>query len=252
MPFVEAQDDRILLNKLTNLAEAPEDEDPSALEIASALWRQENTIGSFVNQESGLPDGVDDQSFNPYDYLSEGEKLDKKFVSHAALADTVDEIEAVRKQYARETADRETIQKGGAMSFLVGLGVVGVADPINLIPIGGAIAKTYKAGNSILDAAVVTGSVATASTAVTEAALHQSQLTRTYGESAINLGAAALLGGVLGAGGKVLANSLDASAINGIVDSMDVEPKVKTGDDSVVPGDSRREERRCGTARGRC
>jgi hypothetical protein len=234
MPFVDAPDDLVLINKLTNLAEAPEDEDPSALEIASALWRQENTIGSFVNQESGLPDGVDDQSFNPYDYLSEGEKLDKKFVSHAALADTVDEIEAVRKQYARETTDRETIQKGGAMSFLVGLGVVGIADPINLIPIGGAIAKTYKAGNSILDAAVVTGSVATASTAVTEAALHQSQLTRTYGESAINLGAAALLGGVLGAGGKALANSLDASAIGGIVDSMDVEPKVKTGDDSVL------------------
>ena len=250
MPFVDAPDDLVLINKLTNLAEAPEDEDPSAIEIASALWRQENTIGSFVNQESGLPDGVDDQSFNPYDYLSEGEKLDKKFVSHAALADTVDEIEAVRKQYARETADRETIQKGGAMSFLVGLGVVGVADPINLIPIGGAIAKTYKAGNSILDAAVVTGSVATASTAVTEAALHQSQLTRTYGESAINLGAAALLGGVLGAGGKALANSLDASAIGGIVDSMDVEPKVKAGDDSVLSPEYRAtpEEKSAGAA----
>ena len=250
MPFVEAQDDRILLNKLTNLAEAPEDEDPSVLEIASALWRQENTIGSFVSQESGLPDGVDDQSFNPYDYLSEGEKLDKKFVSHAALADTVDEIEAVRKQYARETADRETIQKGGAMSFLVGLGVVGIADPINLIPIGGAIAKTYKAGNSILDAAVVTGSVATASTAVTEAALHQSQLTRTYGESAVNLSAAALLGGVLGAGGKALANSLDASAIGGITDSMNVEPKVKTGDDSVLSPEYRAtpEEKSAGAA----
>lgn len=250
MPFVDAPDDLVLINKLTNLAEAPEDEDPSAIEIASALWRQENTIGSFVNQESGLPDGVDDQSFNPYDYLTEGEKLDKKFVSHAALADTVDEIEAVRKQYAREMADRETIQKGGAMSFLVGLGVVGIADPINLIPIGGAIAKTYKAGNSILDAAVVTGSVATASTAVTEVALHQSQLTRTYGESAINLGAAALLGGVLGAGGKALANSLDASAIGGIVDSMDVEPKVKTGDDSVLSPEYRAtpEEKSVGAA----
>ena len=250
MPFIEAPDDLVLINKLTNLAEAPEDEDPSAIEIASALWRQENTIGSFVSQESGLPDGVDDQSFNPYDYLSEGEKLDKKFVSHAALADTVDEIEAVRKQYARETADRETIQKGGAMSFLVGLGVVGIADPINLIPIGGAIAKTYKAGNSILDAAVVTGSVATASTAVTEAALHQSQLTRTYGESAINLGAAALLGGVLGAGGKALANALDPSAIAGITDSMNVEPKVKTGDDSVLSPEYRAtpEEKSAGAA----
>lgn len=250
MPFVDAPDDLVLINKLTNLAEAPEDEDPSAIEIASALWRQENTIGSFVNQESGLPDGVDDQSFNPYDYLTEGEKLDKKFVSHAALADTVDEIEAVRKQYAREMADRETIQKGGAMSFLVGLGVVGIADPINLIPIGGAIAKTYKAGNSILDAAVVTGSVATASTAVTEVALHQSQLTRTYGESAINLGAAALLGGVLGAGGKALANSLDASAINALSDSMNVEPKVKAGDDSVLSPEYRAtpEEKSVGAA----
>jgi len=250
MPFVDAPDDLVLINKLTNLAEAPEDEDPSVIEIASALWRQENTIGSFVNQESGLPNGVDDQSFNPYDYLSEGEKLDKKFVSHAALADTVDEIEAVRKQYARETADRETIQKGGAMSFLVGLGVVGVADPINLIPIGGAIAKTYKAGNSILDAAVVTGSVATASTAVTEAALHQSQITRTYGESAMNLGAAALLGGVLGAGGKALANSLDASAIDALSDSMNVEPKIRAGDDSVLSPEywATPEERSAGAA----
>lgn len=250
MPFIEAPDDLVLINKLTNLAEAPEDEDPSVIEIASALWRQENTIGSFVNQESGLPDGVDDQSFNPYDYLSEGEKLDKKFVSHAALADTVDEIEAVRKQYAKETTDRETIQKGGAMSFLVGLGVVGIADPINLIPIGGAVAKTYKAGNSILDAAVVTGSVATASTAVTEAALHQSQLTRTYGESAMNLGAAALLGGVLGAGGKALANSLDASAIRALEDSMNVEPKVKAGDDSVLSPEYRAtpEEKSAGAA----
>lgn len=250
MPFIEAPDDLVLINKLTNLAEAPEDDDPSVIEIASALWRQENTIGSFVSQESGLPDGVDDQSFNPYDYFTEGEKLDKKFVSHAALADTVDEIEAVRKQYAKEISDRETIQKGGAMSFLVGLGVVGVADPINLIPIGGAIAKTYKAGNSILDAAVVTGSVATASTAVTEAALHQSQLTRTYGESAMNLGAAALLGGVLGAGGKALANSLDASAIDALSDSMNVEPKVKAGDDSVLSSEYRvtPEERSAGAA----
>ena len=249
MPFVDAPDDLVLLNKLTNLAEAPDD-DPSVVEIASALWRQENTIGSFVSQESGLPDGVDDQSFNPYDYFTEGEKLDKKFVSHAALADTVDEIEAVRKQYAKETADRETIQKGGAMSFLVGLGVVGVADPINLIPIGGAIAKTYKAGNSILDAAVVTGSVATASTAVTEAALHQSQITRTYGESAMNLGAAALLGGVLGAGGKALANSLDASAIDALSDSMNVEPKIRAGDSSVLSPEYRAtpEERSAGAA----
>ena len=65
MPFVSAPEDAVLKNKLINLAETEPDK-PTVSELASALWRQENTIGSFVAQEQGLPNGVDDRSFNPY------------------------------------------------------------------------------------------------------------------------------------------------------------------------------------------
>jgi hypothetical protein len=233
MPFVKRDDDSILLNKLTNAARAPEDDDPSFLEITSAFWRTENTLGSYLNQESNLPDGIGDESFNPFDYFTEDERLDEKFISHAVLADNLDQINAVRRQRDREMADRETIANGGALSFIAGIAPI-VADPINLIPIGGAVAKTYKAGNSILDAAVVTGTVATASTAVTEAALHTTQLERTYGESAINLTAAAFIGGILGASGKAISNSLTPAQLDEISDSMNVEPKIAAGEETVA------------------
>jgi hypothetical protein len=53
------------------------------------------------------------------------------------LADNLDQINAVRRQRDREIADRETIANGGALSFIAGIAPI-VADPINLIPIGGA------------------------------------------------------------------------------------------------------------------
>jgi hypothetical protein len=55
------------------------------LEITSAFWRTENTLGSYLNQESNLPDGIGDESFNPFDYFTEDERLDEKFISHAVL-----------------------------------------------------------------------------------------------------------------------------------------------------------------------
>lgn len=231
MPFVSAPEDAILKNKLTNLAETEPDK-PTISELSSALWRQENTIGSLLAQEQGLPRRVDDRSFNPFDYLTDEEILDEKFVSNAALADTEDEINALRRQSEREKQDREIIRKGGALSFLVGAPAV-IADPINLIPIGGAVAKTYKAGNSILSAGLITASVSSASAAVTEAALHTTQVQRTFGESAINVGAAALVGGALGMGSAKLAQSLTKADLADIVRSMDVEPKIARGDDTV-------------------
>jgi hypothetical protein len=231
MPFVSSPEDAVLKNKLVNLAETEPDK-PTVSELASALWRQENTIGSFLAQEEGLPKRVDDRSFNPFDYLTEEEALDDVFVSNAALADTVDEIDALRRQSAKEKADRETIRKGGAMSFVIGAGVA-IADPINLIPIGGAVAKTYKAGNSILSAGIITGSISSASSAVTEAALHATQLERTIGESAINVGASFLLGSAIGVGANQLNRYINKSQLEEIERSMNVEPKIARGEDTV-------------------
>jgi len=85
------------------------------------------------------------------------------------------------------------------MGFLATMGA-GVIDPINFIPVGGVAYKTYRAGGSILRNAMVTGAAGAASMTASEAVFHQTELTRTYGESATNIAAGAMLAGVLGGG----------------------------------------------------
>ena len=233
MPFVDSDEDAIYFNKLANAVTRPvkEEDGPSILETAGAYWRQENIIGSFVNRQPGLPDGVDDQSFNPFDYFTAEEKRNEKFISHAAYADTEDEINAVREQFAQENADRKTIQDAGMLGAAVGLPIM-MAD-LTLIPIGGAIAGTYKAGNGLLKAGMITGSVAGAEAAVTEAALHRNQMTRELGESAINVGASMLLGGALGASFAGLARQTPEQ-LDQVRYSTEFEPKATEGKNTVL------------------
>lgn len=230
MPFIRSQETQVPIERYipSNI-----DSDPTVEQIAKAVWRTESTIGSLMAQERGLPDQIDDRSFNPYDYFTPNEKLDEQFVINAALADSVDEINAVRRQQARERQDRKTIADGGALSGVFGL-AAGITDPINYIPIGGAVARTYKTGRSVLSSAAVTGGLTSASTAVQEAALHSTQLERTFGESAINVSAGAFLGGALGYGAGKLAKYVDEKQIKEIANSMDVEPRIIAGEDSVI------------------
>ncbi len=206
------------------------EEAPSVAEIGKALYRQENLVGSLIAQEAGLPDTKDDPDFDAYSMFTEDERLDKSFVTQAMYAATEDEVESFRRQYARERKDRDTIAKGGATSFLMALPIA-VADPISLLTIGGATVNTYRAGKSILSSGLVTGSLVGAETAVQEAALHSTQLTRTYGESAMNVGASVLLGGVLGVAANKLGNyGIDEKAVQELADVMDPEGKIARGE----------------------
>lgn len=234
MPVVPDNDFQIAERALLGNPEFEEME-PSAKELALATFRTENTIGSLISRKSGLPDKViSNIDYNPWDKLTDDEKLDEQFVSNAMLADSDQELEAVRAQSLKERKDRKTMANGGAMSFVMGLGIGGIADPINLIPVGGTAYKTYKAGSSILKAGMVTGSVAASSTAAQEAALHATQIERTYGESALNTSASFLLGGVLGGGIQGLKQmGVTDEVLEQVADSMNVEPKIREGLDSV-------------------
>ena len=231
MPFVRDPEEQIQIERF--IPESIKQEDPGASEIAGASFRQYNTIGSVLAQERGLPVYIDDRSFNPYDYLTEEEKLDEVFARNVAIADTEDEINAVRRQTAQERKDREILANGGALSFFIGAGTA-IADPINFIPIGGAVAKTYKAGNSILRSAAVTASISSATVAAQEAALHATQIERTFGESAVNVSAAAFLGGALGVGAGKIKQILNERQIKEIADAMDVEIKLAKGENTVI------------------
>ncbi len=233
MGFTASKSQLELGKKSVPLYVEPEEE-PSVAEIGKALYRQENLVGSLVAQEAGLPDTKDDPDFDAYSMFTEDERLDKSFVTQAMYADTEDEVESFRRQYARELKDRDTIARGGATSFLMAL-PIGVADPISLLTIGGATVNTYRAGKSILSSGLVTGSLVGAETAVQEAALHSTQLTRTYGESAMNVGGAALLGGVLGVAANKLANyGIDEKALNDLEDVMNPEAKIARGENPAL------------------
>lgn len=236
MPAVPDDNLQILGDRLKGLPEF-EDDSSSAMDLAMATFRTENSVGSLISRSnvSNLPDSfVDNEGFNPWDHFTDEEKLDSKFVDNASMADTIKELDSVRQLTTKERTDRETVAKGGALSFGMGLGIGGFADPINLIPIGGAAVKTYKTGSSILRSGMVTGSVAAASTAIQETALHATQLERTYGESATNITAAFLLGGALGVGVNKLSElGVTEKTLKEIDDTMNVETKIRDGEDSV-------------------
>lgn len=230
MGFVASPQAQIVAPKLSFSLQKVVEEDPSVSEIAGAFYRQENIIGAFRSKEVGLPDSTkDNPDYDPYGLFTEDERLDQAFVSNALYADNDEELEAVRRQMTREKADREIMAQGGATSFIVGLPVM-IADPISLLSIGGVALNTYRAGKGILKGAAVMGSVVGVDTAIQEAALHTQQLTRTYGESAINISAGMLLGGVLGGTAAKLATyGVDAKMLAAYEDVMNVEPKIAEG-----------------------
>ena len=199
-------------------------------EVVRAAMATENVFGSWWVKESGLPDGfIHNEEFNPFELLTEQEKENEVFTDNAMLADTPEELEAVRRQFAKEGKFRQTLQDAGAMGAIATF-VGAASDPINLLPVGGVAYKTYKSGGSILAGAVASASVATGTTAVTEAGLHATQLQRTIDESAINMSAALILGSALGAGSAALSNK---KLLSEIEDVMNVEPKRAIGEDSV-------------------
>ena len=235
MPFVPSTETQFLPEKMfTEPEEQVLQEEPTTGELAKALFQQENMIGSWWVRPEGLPDIKDDPNYDAYEMLTEDERNDLQFVKSAVFADNDSELEVLRTQFARERKNRETIANGGATSFLLGLPIA-VADPISLLTIRGAVANTYRAGKSILSSGAVTGSIVTAETAAQEAALHSTQLTRTYGESAVNMGAAFLLGSTLGMGVQKLSNyGLDEEATKAFADAMDPEAKIARGQNPAL------------------
>jgi len=237
MPFIADKKEQQALTRAIGVnIDQPDVPTDFVKDVLVPAYRTENTIGSFVARERGLPDSVQNPDFNPFDHFSDEEKLDEVFVENAAMADSVAEIDAVRRQQNREREDRQLLSEAGADSFFATVGV-SIFDPINLIPVGGTAYSTYRNGSSILKAGVATAGVAAGSTAATEAALHLTQIERTYGESAVNITGATLLGGILGTSGPLwrsLNDGIDVQKFSSeIEESLNPEAVIARGGDSV-------------------
>jgi hypothetical protein len=192
-------------------------EAPDFLTRAGAVFRQSNPLASWLYAEDRASSPVPEPGFTPWDAIK-GTKYEPHWdsfvdVRNSAAADNM------KAKIDRETADHKMVD---AMPFYQSLPVglaAGILDPSVLLP-GGAFVRGAKGGFAIGRTALATAAGAGLQSAVEEAALHSSQETRTVGESAGNIGASVLLGGLLGAGGAAL---LSKGEWNGAVAAMNRE-----------------------------
>ena len=181
--------------------EAPDYEQvfASAGQKMAAAYATENIIGAALFNNIEL--SPLDEDYNPWDDMTQIERGDDSFRKVAMYANSTEDLNSIRDQEKREQEARGLLTGLDGIAYSIGAAVL---DPINLIPVGGSAYKTYRNGGSILKGAAMTGMVAGGTVTAQEALLHSQQLERTYGESILNIGASAFLGGVLGSLGGVV------------------------------------------------
>jgi len=221
MPFIEPQ--TLGERRVTDPVETPE---TSTADVFHAAFAMNNSVVSLIDRGK-KPDfdltplspelklGVDE--YDPYNETITGyEDFAGSFVDSKSQAET----EWIKSTIDREKEHRETLASGGGVAIAASI-TAGLTEPI-LLPLfflgGGAVNAT----RSATVAGLRLGSAVGAGVAVTEAALHGTQETRTIEESAINIGAAALISGVLGSTIQGMSRSQIAKATKAV--NEDLQP----------------------------
>jgi hypothetical protein len=182
---------------------------PSLGSVVGAAARTENEIGA------GIMYLLREREFEPvdgYNPFADPEFKDTRIADEHGDrfigVRSPQERRAIERTIEREEADHKIIASSGAMGTIAAIGW-GLASPTSFLP-GGAIYRAGKIGARAARSAASVGAAAAAGTAVQEAGLQTFTETRTAADSAMAIGGAAALGGILG-GGLGVALSRNAS-----------------------------------------
>jgi len=175
-----------------------------------AQFKLENTIGStsVYLQDRTIFGFEDDPNWQPEEWLDENYKdasPEERFAVWGAIHDSNSQADAEQKMaVAREFKKaREIRDTMGTWDSLWTGALAGITDPITLA----TLAVPVGAANTAAKGALKIGGLVTAESAALEVALHAQQDARTLKESALNVTANAILGGVVGSFGGSIANS---------------------------------------------
>jgi hypothetical protein len=170
----------------------PEGPSPGALNVLAAAAAK-TLPGALYERfaEADLPDDIAPVGYDALDDIAGYEEHADRFVQ----ADTPNQVRTIKARIDRENADRETLRRAGIGGTAAEL-AFGITDPSFLAAIAVpelALFRAYRANQ------VVTAAARGATSAIAyEAGMHALEETRTLGQSAFNVGAGALLAGVLG------------------------------------------------------
>lgn len=204
----------------------PDDEEqrapaPTLAATIGAAFGADNTVVNaftYLRDTIGTPNEVD-PSYNPWEDIK-GTPYEEHWSSFAG-SNNRRFTDLLKERIDREEENRRTVAAAGGTGTVASIAAA-ILDPTLLIPIGGEVAAAGK-GAYALRSAVRVGAVAGAATAVQEGVLQATQETRTGEESAFNIGASVVLGGLLGGGVALLTRGEQdtaARALHGIVTSQ--------------------------------
>lgn len=214
---------------LTNIGAVPlpDDEEqrapaPTLAATIGAAFGADNTVVNaftYLRDTWGTPNEVD-HDYNPWKDIV-GTPYEEYWESFAS-SNNARFTEILKQRIDRENENRRTVAAAGGTGTIASI-AASILDPTILIPVGGEVALAGKGAYAVGRTAVRVGAVAGASTALQEGVLHATQETRTGEESAINIGASVVLGGLLGGGVALLTRGeqdVAARALHGIVTSQ--------------------------------
>ncbi len=199
-----------LATSLTNPARAASNIIAAAQSpVTQAAFRQDNTIGAWLASGTSYDPNFREEGFNPWDAIK-GTKYQPYWSSFIDVHSTP-AADAMKRKIDRELDDRRTLEAAPWYQSVPAQMLAGVLDWPSLLP-GGAFVRGAKGGYSLARSALSVAGAAGASSLAQEAALQSLTETRTAGESALNIGASVLLGGLLGAGGAKLLSAAEWKA----------------------------------------
>lgn len=214
---------------------------PDMWTTLKAEFQSNNIIGSIFSSEDLATGGADfDPNFNLGEELkgTRYENSPELFVT----ARNRDHMKALMNDLDREEGNRQIVEQSTWGKWLPSMLVSQVADPINLLSLGGGTMSKIaaKGGYSMLARGAMIGSGVALDTVAQEAILQGTQQSRTMEESVVSVGGSMVLGSVLG---YSFSRWLDRGDIERV--SGDIERDLGT-----VPGDDAPDLFEPGTFRG--
>ncbi|HHK5682072.1 TPA: hypothetical protein ACQVJ5_002748, partial [Serratia marcescens] len=186
----------------------PQEETPS---VWGAAFRQNNVLaGMFQPTKQFEPV----EGYNPYADKNELQGYEQ-WATAFSDANSPQETAWIKQQIDDENEDRRVLSEAGGVGTLASI-AAGAVDPVTVASMfipgaqGGALARI---GSQV--------AIGAAGTALSEVALNNQQVTRTWGESAAHVAAGALLSGVFASAGAAISPSVRTAATREVGDALD-------------------------------
>lgn len=192
---------------------------PTWGDLFDAAARDNSVISilSDVHQNTVSADFEEVDGYEPGDSDYAGYEDDAAAI---AMARSPAQLGYIKGRIDRERHAHEVLSEGGWAGITAALGM-GALDPVNLLPVGGTLAKSVQTGRRVWDTAKLGARAAGVSTLAEEALLQQTQITRGVDQSIANVAFATLFGGALGAGIGALTAPRAVELMNAFADDLD-------------------------------